>query len=276
MEPNNNLPWIIFDLRHQLYAVSTDKVTGISQILPITSVAGAPAMFLGVCNVRGQVVPLLNLKAFLKIDDGAAENEKMLTALRYKSGGVEDYLRELKRCVETGEKFAVDSDYFGDRIDCKHYHENSETAAYIKRIHELQTELEGYGAAVNSGRNVFAQAAACGKKLENTVSNAIDYISDTSKKMMICLSDDADSMDPCMAFTVDTVKAVDSLELVGHKESGNHLFMSGQIYGVAHNDKLKGEILVIDNNEIIKTVNVYNESVQKEKKKKEKSAKDSK
>lgn len=276
MEPNINLPWIIFDLRHQLYAISTAMVTGISQIPPITSVAGAPDMFLGVCNIRGQVVPVLDLKALLKINDGTAENEKILTALSYKSGGVADFLKELRRCAENGEKFAVDSDYFGDHIDCRHFHENSETAAYIKRIHELQAELERCGADFNRGKSVLSQAAACGKKLVNTVNNAIEYISDTSKRMMIALSDDADSTLPCMAFTVDTVKAVDQLELVSERESGKHLFMSGQIHGVAHNDKLKGEILVIDNDEVLKTVNVYNEYVKKkeeEKAKKEKAAK---
>lgn len=276
MEPNKNLPWIIFDLKHQLYAISTEMVTGISQIPSITAVAGAPSMFLGVCNIRGRVVPILNLKALLKINDGAEETEKMLTALGYKSGGVDDYLKELRRCVESGEKFAVDSNYFGDSIDCRHFHEKSETAAFIKKIHDLQKELEGYGTAANSGKDVMAQAVNCGKQLINTVNSAIDYISDTSKRMMICLSDDASSMDPCMAFTVDTVKAVDQLELVSDREGGKALFMSGQIYGVAHNDKLKGEILVIDNNEVIKTVNVYNDYVKKqeeEKAKKEASAK---
>lgn len=263
MEPNKNLPWIIFDLRHQLYAISTDKVTGISQIPAITSVAGAPAMFLGVCNIRGQVVPVLNLKALLKINDGAEETEKILTALSYKSGGVEDYLNELRRCVKNKEKFAVDPNYFGDNIDCRHFHATSETAALINKIHELQKELEGCGASANNGKDVVAKAEACGKKLVNAVNSAIDYISDTSKKMMICLSDDASSMEPCMAFTVDTVKAVDQLELVSERDSGNSLFMCSQIYGVAHNDKLKGEILVIDNNEVVKTVNVYNDYVKK-------------
>lgn len=270
MEPKNNLPWIIFDLRHQLYAISTEMVTGISQIPYITSVAGAPPMFLGVCNIRGQVVPILDLKALLKIDDGAAEDEKILTALSYKSGGVGDYLKELRRCVESKEKFAVDSNYFGDNIDCKHYHEKSETAAFIRKIHDLQKELESCGIAVNSGKDALAQAEKCGKQLINTVNSAIEYISDTSKKMMISLSDDASSMEPCMAFTVDTVKAVDQLELVSDREGGKALFMCGLIYGVAHNDKIKGEILVIDNNEVIKNVNVYNEYVKKQEEEKAK------
>lgn len=275
MEPNNNLPWIIFDLKHQLYAISAAMVTGISQIPPITAVAGAPEMFLGVCNIRGEVVPILDLKKFLKINDGSEDTEKLLTALSYKSGGVGDYLKELHRCAESGEKFAVDSNYFGDNIEYRYFHEKSETGAYIKQIHNLQAELEGYGAAANSGKNVLPQANECGKRLINIVNSAIEYISDTSKRMMISLSDDADSMQSCMAFTVDTVKAVDQLELVSKREGGKSLFMSGQIYGVAHNDKLKGEILIVDNDEIIKTVKVYNEYVKKkeEEKKKAKSEK---
>lgn len=265
MEPNNNIPWIIFDLNHQLYAISADMVTGISQIPTITSVAGAPAMFLGVCNIRGVVVPVLNLKSFLKIHRDPKEDEKILTALSYKSGGVEDYLKELKRCLDNKEKFSVSSDYFGDHIECSHFSESSESGAYIRRIHELQKELEGYGAAANKGKNVFSQAKACGKRLVNTVNNAIEYLSDTSKQMMIALSDNADSTDPCMAFTVDNVRAVDQLELVSDKSERKQLFVSGQISAVAHNDKLKGEILVIDNAVIIQTINVYNDSVKKKK-----------
>ena len=37
--------------------------------------------------------------------------------------------------------------------------------------------------------------------------------------------------------------------------------MSGYICGVAHNEKVKGEILVTDDKEIVKMVHVYNESV---------------
>ncbi len=267
MEPNSNLPWIIFDLKHQLYAISTAMVTGIAQVPPITSVANAPKIFLGVCSMRDGVVPVLDLKALMKVNDGNEETEQMLTALNYKKGGVDDYLKELHRCAETGENFSVDSNYFGDNIEHKFFHEKSETAAYIKRIHEQQAELETYGASLNSGKSVLYQADSCGRKLKNIINNAINYISDTSKRMVIFLSNDTDSMQTCMGFVVDNVKAVDDLELIDNKDSGKCLFMNSQICGIAHNDKLKGEILVVDDKEVVKTVNIYNEYVKKEEEK---------
>lgn len=46
-----------------------------------------------------------------------------------------------------------------------------------------------------------------------------------------------------------------------------YVFMNSQICGIAHNDKLKGEILVVDDKEVVKTVNIYNEYVKKEEEK---------
>lgn len=267
MEPNTNLPWIIFELKHQLYAVSTAFVTGISTIPFITGVAGSPEMFLGVCNIRGVVVPVLNLKDFLKIADESSDIEKILTALSYKSEGVDNYLKELHRCADAGEKFTASPDYFGDQISSKGYHANSETAAFIKRIHSMQGELEDLAKSFNSGEDVLNMADVSGKRLKNAIAEAIEFISDTSKRMMISLSDNLDSMQPCIAFTVDTVKGVDELEIISSKENNQALFVNNQIYGVAHNDKLKGEILIVDERTILNTINVYNESVKKEEKK---------
>ena len=86
-------------------------------------------------------------------------------------------------------------------------------------------------------------------------------ITDDSYKMLIFLSDVPGSVDACLCFVVDRVRAVDELEMIGERTNNRCLYMSGYICGVAHNEKVKGEILVTDDKEIVKMVHVYNESV---------------
>lgn len=267
MEPNYELPWIIFELNEQLYAISTEMVTGILQFPPLTPIANAPEIFLGVANVRGSVTPILDLKGMLKIKDIQNDTKNALTALNYKLGGIDDYLTEMRRCVEKKEKFAVSSDYFGDKINLDAFFQSSQTHSYLSKIKELQNKLEEYGNRVNSQPNCLDNAIACGKELTALINTTVHHITDQSKKMVISLSYDTTSNQTCMGFVVDSVKAVDALEVLDGESHGKFLFANSQLVGVAHNEKIKGEILIVNDREIIKTVDVYRDYMKREEEK---------
>ncbi|HBH95299.1 MAG TPA: hypothetical protein DDX91_06065 [Ruminococcaceae bacterium] len=268
MEPKNQLPWIIFDLNEQLYAISTNMVTGILQFPPITPIANAPDVFLGVANIRGDVVPILDLKCLLKIKDLRNDVEIALTALNYKLGGIEDYLAEMRRCTEKNERFSVSADYFGDKINLKAFAENSQTYALLTQVKEGQSKLEEYGDRINTKKDLLEEAVKCGKELENLINNAIRYIGDQSKKMVVSLSFDPAFTQTSLGFVVDNVKSVDMLELVDNMSSGKFLFANSYIVNVAHSDKIKGEILVVNDEEVIKTVDLYHDYLKQEEKRK--------
>lgn len=268
MEPTHQLPWIIFDLNEQLYAISTEMVTGILQFPPITPIANAPAILLGVANIRGGVVPILELKGLLNISDNKKEIEIVLTALNYKSGGIEDFLAEMRRCVRNNEHFAVSPNYFGDRINLAAFPENSLTHSLLSQVKDGQRKLEDYGDRINTKASLLDEAVRAGKELEALIARTIRHISDQSRRMVITLCFDPDSAQTSVGFVVDNVRSVDALTIIDNKGGGKFLYSNAQIACVAHNDKIKGEILVINDKEVVKAVDIYNDILKKEEEKK--------
>jgi purine-binding chemotaxis protein CheW len=57
----------------ELYGISIEHISEISKLTPITFVPGAPAHFLGVTSLRGQIVPVVNLRLLLGLDPAPAD-----------------------------------------------------------------------------------------------------------------------------------------------------------------------------------------------------------
>lgn len=53
---------IVFQLEGEEYAISVQSVGSIERILPITRVPSTPAFVMGVINLRGVVIPVIDLK----------------------------------------------------------------------------------------------------------------------------------------------------------------------------------------------------------------------
>lgn len=269
MNPNSELPWIIFDLNQQLYAISTEMVTGIAQMPFITSVAGAPETYLGVANIRGGVVPILDLKKLLKLSSGKEETQRLIEAMEFKKKGAEMYLKELRRCIKEQDRFSATNDLFGDDMDIGYAHEQSEIVSMVSSIQRTQKELVLLADRVNTDKKTAAKAEAECSKLIHTIVSSIAFLNNESSRLIITLTNDPESSTTCMGFVVDSVRAVDSISLVSQGGPGNCLFMTQIIGGVAHNDKIKGEILVVDDKQIEDTLEGYNESVKKAKEEEE-------
>lgn len=265
MNPNSELPWIIFDLNQQLYAISTEMVTGIAQMPMLTAVAGAPDIYLGVANIRGGIVPILDLKKLLGLNSGKEETDRIIAALNFKKKSAQVYIKELQRCENEGDKFVVSNDVFGNDIVLGYTHEQSEVMSIVNGVQKMQAELLSLSDRINTDKKTAMKAGALCTKLIHTIDSSIDFMNNESSKLIITLTNDPASSNTHMGFVVDSVRAVDSLELVDHKGSQNCLFMAKIIGGIAHNDKLKGEILVVDDKQIEETVVIYHDAVEKKK-----------
>ena len=59
-----------------LYGIDIESITEISKLTPVTYVPGAPAYILGVTSLRGQIVPVINLRGILGVDPESATWKK--------------------------------------------------------------------------------------------------------------------------------------------------------------------------------------------------------
>ena len=274
MEINFDLPWVIFEIRKQTYAISTRLVTGIMQIPPVIYVAEAPDLFLGACNVRGDVIPVLNTRKLLGFGSADKEAEETIKLLEEKKDEHTMWITVLRRSVEGGRRFTLPLEpascsfgkwYYGfirkgtsiadelKKLEAPH----SEMHAYAKKIEGLRGPDGSYD---ESAEELLRQAEKCSQKVVSVIDGIMHSIRETLTPMIISLSFPS-TRDTCMAFTVDSVKAVDEVELLDKKENSNMLFMSGHLCGIAHSPRMPGEILLMDDLEVVKLISIYNEKV---------------
>lgn len=63
--------WVSFDLAQQIFAVDVLQVQEVLCVPPIAPVPGAPPVCLGVINLRGHIIPVLDLRRLLAVADQA-------------------------------------------------------------------------------------------------------------------------------------------------------------------------------------------------------------
>lgn len=59
---------IVFTLNHEEYGIEVDKVQTIERLSPITRVPKTPAFIKGVINLRGAVVPVIDLRGRFSLE----------------------------------------------------------------------------------------------------------------------------------------------------------------------------------------------------------------
>jgi len=70
---------IVFTLASELYAIESQFVRELCQMKDFTPIPGVPDYILGLINVRGQILPVVNLKVFLNLPDkGLGELNKVI------------------------------------------------------------------------------------------------------------------------------------------------------------------------------------------------------
>lgn len=70
--------FVVFPLEDELYGVDIHQVMRIEKMLPLTRVPNAPPFVIGVCNLRGSVIPVIDLKQRLTLPSKLDENAKII------------------------------------------------------------------------------------------------------------------------------------------------------------------------------------------------------
>lgn len=281
MDINYDLPWVIFEISRQLYAISTKLVTGIMSIPPVIRVANAPELFLGAVRVRGDVFPVLNTRKLLGCPSANKEAETTIGILEENKEEHVRWFGLLKHCVESGKRFPMPLEHTGCFFGRWYYDYVRKGSPYSsdlrsveaphKEVHDLARKIDALrgpdGVYDEAATELLEQAERHSQKIISCIDGICQRIRETLTPMIITLSSPA-TRDTCMAFTVDSVKAVDEISMIDEKGNSKCLFVSGYLCGVGHNEKLAGELLLMDDTEIVKLVKLYHDSVKEQSPKK--------
>ena len=68
-------------LGNEHYAIPADSVLEVAELGGLTAVPGAPSALIGVCNLRGTILPVIDLAAILRV--ASREDEQVMLVARY-------------------------------------------------------------------------------------------------------------------------------------------------------------------------------------------------
>ncbi len=275
-EKINSLPWIIFVLRNQLFAINTVQVAGIVQLPTLTSVPEAPPEFEGAANVRGIITPVLNLRKLLQMPTVYDENSEAITNFNNVKKLSEAWLNAFKREMLTGAKSEYGDNpltltvakwlkgFRTDNItlsDCK-----NRILTAFEKMAQIASEARGCNDETGftaEGMEKLAELEGLSEECVRFASNAAAQIAIGENAMAIMLSESADSQTPALAILVDRVNSVDSIELISGTDSKKSLYSSNYVLGIAHCEKVKGEIVALDIHSILRQADKFDESQKK-------------
>lgn len=80
--------FIVFFLGDELFAVPARKISEVVQPLEITALPGVPEWLLGICNLRGEIVSVVNLPKLWKPEDATNFVKPKLIILREQKGAI--------------------------------------------------------------------------------------------------------------------------------------------------------------------------------------------
>ncbi|MBE6052840.1 MAG: chemotaxis protein CheW [Clostridium sartagoforme] len=120
------MQFVIFKLGDEHFAVETDKVLSINDMMTITKVPKAPNYIKGLINLRGSIKSLVDLNLLLNIKSDKIQNNIIILKL-------------------DGEELGVTVDEVEEVIDVDEHRiqklETHNTEAYIKGVIDLENRL---------------------------------------------------------------------------------------------------------------------------------------
>lgn len=80
---NNHKHVVVFKLDEEEYGIEINNVEEINRIREIAHFPGAPAFIAGMADLRGDIIPILNLRKLFNLDDSDSYNESKFIVVEY-------------------------------------------------------------------------------------------------------------------------------------------------------------------------------------------------
>lgn len=119
---------VVFKLGDEHFAVETDRVQSINDIMSITKVPKAPSYIKGLINLRGSIKSLVDLNLLLDVDHGNEQNNIIILTVQDEEIGIS--VDEVEEVLDIDEKSIQKLDNDNDKIQ-----------AYVKGILNYDDKL---------------------------------------------------------------------------------------------------------------------------------------
>jgi len=267
----HELPWLIFTLCGNAYAVNSKYVSGILMPPEVTPLPEAADIYKGLVDIRGDVFPLLEVRKlfrFKTIEEECADFNSMINGA--KEAHI-NWVNELKRYVNEKDAFLMATEptkcAFG-----KWYYDytasvsNISAAASLSKIEEPHKLFHQAADTViklikedKSGSNDARIKESLALATERYVPIILALLDETKqayrssyRETVVTLSNGEETL----GLLLDEVLGVDKVNMVADDRSMSKIVDSRFFTGVGHNDKINKEILIVDEEMLLKKAKI--------------------
>ncbi len=145
------MPWVIVQLKNQYFALATQDVREMLIMPEVARVPNMPDYIRGVINLRGRVMPLVDLRRRLGMVSSTDEVEGFCSLMTQREQDHRKWLAELEASVQERREFKLTTDphkcAFGKWYDT-YQADNVWIAALLKKFDKPHQKIHGVGQQV--------------------------------------------------------------------------------------------------------------------------------
>lgn len=143
--------WIVVRLQEQLFAVPSATVREMLAMPEMRSVPRVPSHIRGLMNLRGRVMPLVDLRLRLCIDSSASEGDVLIETIRAREEEHRNWASELETSIRERREFKLTTDPHKCAFGCwydTYKTSNIALAAVLRKFEDPHGALHAAGAEV--------------------------------------------------------------------------------------------------------------------------------
>jgi chemotaxis signal transduction protein len=145
------MPWAIVQVKNQLFAIATQDMREMLIMPETTQVPGVPAHIRGVINLRGRVLPVLDLRKRMGLASTLEETESFCALMAQREQDHRNWLNELEMSVNQRRPFTLATDphkcKFGQWYD-SYQAENPWVRALLNKFEAPHRQIHGIAVAI--------------------------------------------------------------------------------------------------------------------------------
>lgn len=153
IQTDNVYPWVIVRLRNEQYGVSSAFVREMVLINAVTTLPNTAEYVRGVLNLRGRIIPLIDLRVLLGMTSSEVEAQELVETLNLREQDHVSWLNELQACVNEERTFTLATDphqcAFGKWYD-RFTTDNLVLSGVLRRFDEPHKRIHGIAKKVES------------------------------------------------------------------------------------------------------------------------------
>jgi len=215
-------PWVIVKIDHHLFALPGELMRQLILLPEVTAVPELPAYVRGVINVRGQVLPLIDLRRRVGMATVPEEVEAFCNLMDLRENDHRNWLNELLGSIQNRQPFRLATDphqcAFGKWYD--HYHPTDPWLEGLlkkfdlphQRIHALAAQVKAeqdQGTPEKAEHLVNVTGAKLLGKMVDVFDKVRALVRSSRRETVAILT----SSDRSIAITVDLALAVERLDI---------------------------------------------------------------